>query len=90
MFIYERSKCYIKPKMASSPVVACLVERLGLHFSVSVSREIQCTKDEATGWNTFYNVEHHNLYSMPNTIRVFKYGNIKLASHIAYMEEIML
>jgi hypothetical protein len=41
-------------------------------------------RDEVTGgWKNLHNVELHDLYSSPNTIRVIKSRRMRWAGHVA-------
>jgi hypothetical protein len=45
-------------------------------------------KDEVTGeWMKLHSEKLHNLYSSPNIIRQFKSRTLRLAGHVACMEE---
>jgi hypothetical protein len=41
----------------------------------------------AGGWRKLYNEEHHNLFSSLNIIRMINSRRMKLAGHVAGMEE---
>jgi hypothetical protein len=44
--------------------------------------------DEVTGdWRKLHNEELHNLYSSPSIIRMIKSRRMRLAGHVARMEE---
>ena len=38
-------------------------------------------------WRRHHNVELHSLYYSPNVVRVIKSGSLRLAGHVARMEE---
>jgi hypothetical protein len=43
-------------------------------------------RDEVTGdWRKLHNEELHNLYSLPNIIRMIKSWSVKWATHVAQM-----
>jgi hypothetical protein len=45
-------------------------------------------RDEVTGgWRRLHNEELHNLYSSPSIIRMIKSRRMRLAGHVARMEE---
>jgi hypothetical protein len=45
-------------------------------------------RDELTGdWRKLYNQELHNLYSLPNIIRMIKSRGVKWAGYVSYMGE---
>jgi hypothetical protein len=56
-------------------------------FENKVPRRIFGTKrDEVTGdWRKLHNEELHNLYSLPNIIRMIKSRKMRLAGHMARM-----
>jgi hypothetical protein len=37
------------------------------------------------GWEKIHNRKLHNLYSLPNAIRIMKSGMIRRAGHVAHM-----
>jgi hypothetical protein len=41
-----------------------------------------------SSWKRLHNKEFHNLYALPNVIRVFKVREIRWAGHVACMEVI--
>jgi hypothetical protein len=45
-------------------------------------------RDEVTGkWRKLHNEELHNLYSLPNIVRVINSRRMRWAGHVARMEE---
>jgi hypothetical protein len=53
-------------------------------FENRVLRKIFGPKMEEDGsWRKLHNVEFHNLYSSPNTIRVIKSRRMRWAGHVA-------
>jgi hypothetical protein len=58
-------------------------------FEYRVLRRILCPKrDEVTGdWRKFHNEELHDLYSLPNIIRMIKSRRTRWAGHVARMGE---
>jgi hypothetical protein len=57
-------------------------------FENTVPRRIFGPKrDEVTGdWRKLRNEEHHNLYSLPNIIRMIKSRKMRWAGHVAQMK----
>jgi hypothetical protein len=57
-------------------------------FENRVLRKIFGPKREEDGsWRTLHNDELHDLYSSPNIVRVIKSRKVRLAGHVARMEE---
>jgi hypothetical protein len=47
-------------------------------------------RDEVTGeWRKLYNEELNDMYSLPNIVRVVKSRTMRLAGHVARMEEVI-
>jgi hypothetical protein len=44
-------------------------------------------KEVTRGWRQLHNEEHHDLYSLPDIIRVTKSRGMRLEGHVAYMGE---
>jgi hypothetical protein len=45
------------------------------------------TREEDGSWRKLHNDELHNLYSLPNIVRVIKSKRMRWAGHVACMEE---
>jgi hypothetical protein len=60
-----------------------------LEYGVWVLRRIFGPKrDEETGsWRKLHNEELHNLYSLPNIIRIIKSRRMRWTGHVARMGE---
>jgi hypothetical protein len=55
-------------------------------FVNSVLRIFRLKRDEAKGsWRKLHNEELHNLYSLPNIIRMIKSKRMKRAGHVTQM-----
>jgi hypothetical protein len=52
------------------------------------SRIFGAERDEVTGeWRKLHNEELNDLYCSPNTVRVVKWGRMRLTGHVEHMEE---
>jgi hypothetical protein len=57
-------------------------------FENRVLRIFGPTRDEVMGdWRKLHNEEFHNLYSLPNIIRMIKSRRMRWAGHVAGMKE---
>jgi hypothetical protein len=62
--------------------------RLSVFENRVLRRIFGSRRDEVTGdWRKLHNEERHNLYSLPNIIRMIKSRRMKWAGHVARMGE---
>jgi hypothetical protein len=58
-----------------------------LLWAQSVEEDIWTQKKEDGSWRKLHNDELHNLYSLPNIVRVIKSRRLRWAGHVARMGE---
>ena len=61
--------------------------RLGVFENMILRRIFGPKRDENDQWSTLHNEELHSLYRLPNIVRVIKSRGLRLARHVARMEE---
>jgi hypothetical protein len=61
--------------------------RLGVFENRVVRKMFGPKREEDGSWRKLHNDDLHNLYSLPNIVRVIKSRRMKWAGHVACMEE---
>jgi hypothetical protein len=70
------------------PLILREENRLRMFENRLLWRIFRPKRDKIIGdWRKLHNEELHNLYSMPNIIRLIKLRRMRWAGHIAWMEE---
>jgi hypothetical protein len=63
--------------------------RLGVYENRLLRRIFGPKRDKVTGgWRKLHNEELHDLYSLPNIVRVIKARRMRWAGHVAHMGEV--
>jgi hypothetical protein len=79
--IYAQLTCRFFHKLV---LYGCETWSLTLREEHRLRRIFGSKRDEVTGdWRKLHNEELHNLYSLPNTIRMMKSMRMRLAGHVA-------